>query len=1401
MEITDGQGVDGVLNSLAGEFIPKSFSVLAPFGRFLEIGKIDIYGNSKLGLAALKENISYHVIDLGQLILDQPSRVMAIFDELRPRFETGEYAPLTYKVFPITEVVEAFRYMAQGKHIGKNVLSFDEESISIGPCTEEGHLLRSDASYLITGGAGGFGLEVAKWMAEQGARNLVLMSRSGPRDQAATDIQQLRADGITVLDVRGDVTCQDDVQRVIDQIGSECPPLRGVLHAAMVLDDEFIAELDEDRFNRVLHPKMVGAWNLHLATRDIALEHFVCFSSLSAVIGATKQSNYNAGNCFLDALGGHRQALGLPALTVNWGAILGAGFVDRNRKTAEYLDTVGLKSMHVDEALRMLGEMIQRSSPLTSVGRIDWTKLGKLSPAVRNLPTYASVAQERTDSRASVSLIQRLTATPPGERLSIVEDYLAEQVAGVFGIETAKVDRTTPLTNLGLDSLMAVELMNRIESETGTNIPMGGVLNGPNVQELSQTVLDLLIDSTDTSEETGEETARNADSLAPLEKTMPSLAEFPLTAGQRTKLSASQNVACAAILHEKIDATKLREAYLSILDRHPMLRTTITNKHGELIQQVRASDECNLAECDPERIDHQQLSSLIADHVNRPFKLEAEPLARLELFQCDDQSGAVVLSNHPTVADSSSTSTAFRDLLETYRARCAGDSPNIAPEEYTYQDFAQWQQTLLSSDTDGKASSYWIDELSGAPVDVDLPADGTRRAQPSYRKGSLGFELSDELTLRLLALSAEHNVSFRDTLYAAFAALVHRRADQNDILIGYRFDGRSHDELRRVVGPFENWLPTRSQLDINSTFRDFLIATSRSVSSGYQNQHVPLSRLLDRLDMQRDAESLLQVAFAMSQDGFAGDHRYSPFQIGRHGHTFDVEDMSIETIDVQGTCESSGGPTPQFGSDLSLEVGESRGRTLGWWHYNRDLFKSETIQQYSDIFCQLLESVVKNPLQQVSDLLPQIGPVLRVVSADDSDVRRITSRMSTNQIDFELESRLDPEITPNGSLPVNDCDNPRLFLTGATGFIGAYLLVELLNRTSSEVVCLVRAADEVRGLRRIQDNLAGYGLAVPDLENRIRIVIGDLSEPLFGLTQSEFDQLAADVDVLYHNGANVNLALPYAALRDANTLGTREVLRLACHVRTKPTHVVSTFTVHTTEASRGRVVTETDPLPACEELLYGYSQTKWVSEKMIDTARQRGLPVAVYRPGHVIGDSRTGTSNTGDFLHSFVLTCIQLHAAPKRDVELDLTPVNFVASAITELSFRKESLGEAFHLTNPNPVKMQMLMNWVKALQLDIDFVPDEAWRNLLLEFGERVPTQRDEARVLADIIVPRALAGENTHAVHPVFDSSRATAALATSGIECAPVDETLLQTCLEYLQRTDVATTVGNSNAARAS
>ncbi len=333
MEITRGRGVDAVLNSLAGPFVAKSCSVLAPFGRFLEIGKVDVYNNTKIGLEMLKHNVSYFVIDLAECLQAKPGLVASMFAELAERFETGEFRPLQHQVFPVTDVVEAFRYMAQGKHIGKNVLNFDCGQLRIGPCTEEGHLFRPGASYLITGGAGGFGLEVAKWMARHGAESLILMSRGGPRGNAEqASIDQLRENGVNVVDARGDVTQPADVRRVVQDIQDSHPPLRGVVHGAMVLDDDFLVDLDDERFTKVMHPKMLGAWNLHQETLGIPLDHFICFSSFSDVAGGARQANYNAGNFFLDCLAFYRRGQGLPALTFNWGGISARGlFIETKR--------------------------------------------------------------------------------------------------------------------------------------------------------------------------------------------------------------------------------------------------------------------------------------------------------------------------------------------------------------------------------------------------------------------------------------------------------------------------------------------------------------------------------------------------------------------------------------------------------------------------------------------------------------------------------------------------------------------------------------------------------------------------------------------------------------------------------------------------------------------------------------------------------------------------------------------------------------------------------------------------------------------------------------------------------------------------------------------------------------
>ena len=493
MRATGGRGVDAVLNSLAGDFIPKSLSVLARFGRFLEIGKVDVYRNAKIGLQSLRDNVSYFVIDLTQHLRDRRDVVVRVFAEIAERFAAGDYRPVPLTTFPVTEAVDAFRFMAQGKHIGKNVLTFDHDVIPIAPTTNAAQRFRPDATYLITGGAGGFGLEVAQWIARHGGRHLALMSRTGPRDGAAQALlDELRAEGATVLDLRGDVTNSDDVRHAIDRIDRDLPPLKGVFHAAMVLDDDPIVELDKQRLWKALAPKMAGAWNLHLATERLSLDHFVCFSSFSSIVGLLRQGNYNAGNAFLDALAHYRRARNLPALTINWGAILGAGFVERDRKTSEVLTKLGFGFFQKDEALRVLDDLVVRDAAQVAAARAEWNAALKLSPLVAASNTYSALVRETHAADRARSLDAQLRAATTEEQERLLAQFIVSQVAGVFGTEEGKIDRNARLTDLGLDSLMTLELTNRVERELAVRLPAGSLLSGPTIVELAHHLRQLL---------------------------------------------------------------------------------------------------------------------------------------------------------------------------------------------------------------------------------------------------------------------------------------------------------------------------------------------------------------------------------------------------------------------------------------------------------------------------------------------------------------------------------------------------------------------------------------------------------------------------------------------------------------------------------------------------------------------------------------------------------------------------------------------------------------------------------------------------------------------------------------------------------------------------------------------
>ncbi|MGF1473572.1 MAG: amino acid adenylation domain-containing protein [Rubrobacteraceae bacterium] len=319
--------------------------------------------------------------------------------------------------------------------------------------------------------------------------------------------------------------------------------------------------------------------------------------------------------------------------------------------------------------------------------------------------------------------------------------------------------------------------------------------------------------------------------------------------------------------------------------------------------------------------------------------------------------------------------------------------------------------------------------------------------------------------------------------------------------------------------------------------------------------------------------------------------------------------------------------------------------------------------------------------------------------------------------DLRAEATLDPDIVPNG--PAENTlllqRSRRIFLTGATGFLGAFLLDSLLSRTQATVYCLVRPAKNEDPVAPLRESLRQYGLWQPGRERRIVPVVGDLGKPRLGMTEGRFEALADEVDVVIHAAARVNLAYPYDALKDANVDGTREVLRLACRRKTKPLHFVSTNGIFPPNGRKYEEETDLDELAGARE--DGYGQTKWVAEKLVWQAADRGLPVSVYRPGNIAGHSISGVSNPRDFLGAVIAESLRIGAAPRIEGwRVEMTPVDFVSGAICQLADEPESAGRTFHLAEPDPVPADKVFGWFGEMgyaleQLDY---PDwlEAWRS-----------------------------------------------------------------------------------------
>lgn len=387
-----------------------------------------------------------------------------------------------------------------------------------------------------------------------------------------------------------------------------------------------------------------------------------------------------------------------------------------------------------------------------------------------------------------------------------------------------------------------------------------------------------------------------------------------------------------------------------------------------------------------------------------------------------------------------------------------------------------------------------------------------------------------------------------------------------------------------------------------------------------------------------------------------------------------------------------------------------------------------------------------------------------------------------DEIDLKAEAVLDPTIYPNGITYNPDVSPVAIFLTGATGFLGSFLLYELLQQTQADIYCLVRSNTIESGQKKIQSSLESYLLCDESFNSRIIPVIGDLSQPLLGLSEEQFQQIASQLDAIYHNGAFVNFTYPYSVLKSPNVLGTQEVLRLASQVKVKPVHFISTISVVFSSNPNVRVVQEQDSLDDAKMPSEGYAQSKWVAEKLVTIARERGLPVCIYRPGRISGHSQIGVCNTGDHTYRMIKGCIQLGSIPNQDIQLNLSPVDYVSKAIIYLSKQNESLGKAFHLVNPQPLPLSEMVNYICSLGYPVELVSYEKWRSQLMN---AVDSPENALYPLMSIFTEET---SNTQSKNSPLqlDCQNTLTGLAGTPIICPPVDAELFSTYFSYLIQT---------------
>ena len=483
---TQGYGVDVVLNSLAGPAIWESLKLVAPFGRFIEIGKMDLLQNTRLGLEPFLKNISYFGFDLALISGRYPDLLQKVVTDTITFIQKYKIPMIPFQKFEVADCKNAFKAFSKGEHIGKFILD-TEKSAPLWVGHAKSFQAQENSQFIIVGGTSGFGLACAEWLAVRGVKTLILVSRSGIKYED----DQVRIKNIIDLDVKivirnVDISIYDEVKSLL----IEFPNVTGIIHGAMVLHDNSLIKMDRSQFEKVMKPKVDGSWNLHSACEELRIKpsYFICFSSMAAELGNAGQANYAVANGFMQGLIAQRRFDGLPGTLISWGVLGGAGYVAR--RAEENFSIRHWFPIPLSQSLQALEKALLMDIPNLMVQIIDWSEYSKAWPKSSQSNRLAQMRDSKAEkSQDSSKWISSLRTMSEIEALESLKTGFKLALSKIVGLPAAQIESDQSLLNFGLDSLSANQLRGWILKDLDMDIPLLKIMRGPTLQALSEELL------------------------------------------------------------------------------------------------------------------------------------------------------------------------------------------------------------------------------------------------------------------------------------------------------------------------------------------------------------------------------------------------------------------------------------------------------------------------------------------------------------------------------------------------------------------------------------------------------------------------------------------------------------------------------------------------------------------------------------------------------------------------------------------------------------------------------------------------------------------------------------------------------------------------------------------------